>query len=187
MSHCSPPWAAEYILSQPIAPYPFTLTIPLYIIDPHWTHNVRFQRRLDQIPGMLGFQCFHFHLHGDHPSIWVNCHRVFVGFRNIVGGFGFIDIGIIGIIRGNFIENSVCLGSLSIGCPVYSLSSSNNLSLFIFHGLESSLRWLRHSGRSSLLGLQTIQQYRRQSLVKASQVLVQMSLQECQLFRLVLS
>ena len=38
-----------------------------------------------------------------------------------------------------------------------------------------------------LLGLQTIQQYRRQSLVKASQVLVQMSLQECQLFRLVLS
>ena len=38
-----------------------------------------------------------------------------------------------------------------------------------------------------VLGLQTIQQYRRQSLVKASQVLVQMSLQECQLFRLVLS
>ena len=38
-----------------------------------------------------------------------------------------------------------------------------------------------------LLGLQTIQQYCRQSLVKALQVLVQMSLQECQLFRLVLS
>ena len=38
-----------------------------------------------------------------------------------------------------------------------------------------------------VLGLQTIQRYCRQSLVKASQVLVQMSLQECQLFRLVLS
>ena len=38
-----------------------------------------------------------------------------------------------------------------------------------------------------LLGLQTIQRYCRQSLVKVSQVLVQMSLQECQLFRLVLS
>ena len=42
-------------------------------------------------------------------------------------------------------------------------------------------------GSVVMLGLQTIQQYRRQSLVKASQVLVQMSLQECQLFRLVLS
>ena len=38
-----------------------------------------------------------------------------------------------------------------------------------------------------VLGLQTIQQYCQQSLVKALQVLVQRSLQECQLFRLVLS
>ena len=48
------------------------------------------------------------------------------------------------------------------------------------------LGWVRLE-KNIMLGLQTIQRYCRQSLVKALQVLVQMSLQECQLFRLVLS
>ena len=84
-------------------------------------------------------------------------------------------------------SNPILCGSSSL-LPCSSSLTRFSISLCSSASFVPSLgRNLRSRLALKVLGLQTIQQYCRQSLVKVLQVLVQMSLQECQLFRLVLS